>query len=61
MGYGYQWWIRPSIKGYAALGRDGQMIAVIPSKQLVIVFTSDSGGSEDLFYLVENYLLPAFQ
>jgi len=60
MGYGYQWWIRPSIDGYAALGRDGQMIAVIPKKQLVVVFTSDSGGSEDLFYLIENYLMPVF-
>jgi CubicO group peptidase (beta-lactamase class C family) len=59
LGYGYQWWVRPSIEGYAAIGRDGQMVAVIPEEELVVVFTSSSGESEPLFGLIEDYILPA--
>jgi CubicO group peptidase (beta-lactamase class C family) len=58
-GYGYQWWVRPSIQGYAAIGRGGQMVAVIPGKDLVVVFTSSSGDSDSLFKLIEDYVLPA--
>lgn len=57
--YGYQWWVRPSIEGYAAIGRGGQMVAVIPGKDLVVVFTSTSGDSDTLFKLIEDYMLPA--
>jgi CubicO group peptidase (beta-lactamase class C family) len=35
VGYGFLWWI--SDWGYSALGADGHFIAVIPSKDLVIV------------------------
>jgi CubicO group peptidase (beta-lactamase class C family) len=59
LGYGYQWWVRPSIDGYAAVGRGGQMIAVVPEKELVVVFTSEAGGSEEEFALIEEYVLPA--
>ncbi len=59
MNYGYQWWIRPSIHGYAALGREGQMIAVIAERDMVVVFTA-SGVEHDVeFNLIEKYLLPA--
>jgi CubicO group peptidase (beta-lactamase class C family) len=51
--------VRPSIDGYAAIGRDGQMVAVIPEKELVVVFTSSYGDSEPLFGLIEDYILPA--
>lgn len=57
--YGYQWWVRPSIDGYAAIGRDGQMVAVIPAKDLVVVFTSTEGDSETLYGLIEDFVLPA--
>jgi CubicO group peptidase (beta-lactamase class C family) len=59
LSYGYQWWVRPSMHGYAALGRGGQMIAVIPEKDLVVVFTSLGGDSEPLFQLIEEFLIPA--
>src|SRR5690606_20827466 len=30
LGYGYQWWIDSALEGYAAFGRYGQTIFVIP-------------------------------
>ncbi len=60
-GYGYQWWVRPSIHGYAALGLGGQMIAVIPEKDLVVVFTADNTDHELEFKLIEDQILPSIQ
>jgi len=57
--YGYQWWVRPSMNGYAALGRGGQMIAVIPGKDLVVVFTANGVEHEVEYELIEAYVLPA--
>ncbi len=57
--YGYQWWVRPSMNGYAATGRGGQMIAVIPDKDLVVVFTANGVDHEVEYKLIEEYLLPA--
>ena len=46
VGYGYSWWINtartPAI--YEAVGRGGQRVAVVPDKELVIVF---NGGGID--------------
>jgi CubicO group peptidase (beta-lactamase class C family) len=46
VGYGYSWWINtarePAI--YEAVGRGGQRVAVVPDKELVIVF---NGGGVD--------------
>ena len=54
--YGYQWWIRSSIEGYAAIGADGQMVAVLPEKNVVVVFTSSYGQTDVLFELIEQYI-----
>jgi CubicO group peptidase (beta-lactamase class C family) len=40
LGYGYLWWITPD--GFAAFGYAGQMLAVVPSRDIVVVMT----GSE---------------
>ena len=61
LGYGYQWWTFPSPEGYAALGRYGQMIAVIPGSDLVIVTTAQMDNHDDIFELIEQYILPALQ
>jgi CubicO group peptidase (beta-lactamase class C family) len=61
MGYGYQWWVRPSAGGYAALGLDGQMIAVFPAKDLVVVMTASGEDHENEFKLIEQEILPAAQ
>ncbi len=59
-GYGYLWWI-DSFGGYSAHGFGGQYIFVLPSLDMIIVFTS--GLPVSLFptpnQLVKNYLLPA--
>lgn len=58
--YGYQWWV-DSAGFYAAVGRKGQFIFVVPEKNMVAVFTSDLQDS-DFFVprkLLEKYILPA--
>jgi CubicO group peptidase (beta-lactamase class C family) len=48
LSYGYQWWIDPSVPTFAAIGRYGQCIYVVPDRDLVVVFTGhiDSGDAE---------------
>lgn len=64
-GYGYLWWkqsFSENVKSYFADGNGGQHIFVIPSKQLVIVFT---GGNQNTgiglqnFEIVNKYILPS--
>ena len=38
--YGLYFWVFPSYKGYAAEGHGGQILFVVPEKQLVIVYTA---------------------
>jgi hypothetical protein len=59
-GYGYLWWI-DSFGGYSAHGFGGQYIFVLPSLDMLIVFT---GGLPDPLFpapkqLVQSYLIPA--
>ena len=61
LGYGYQWWTAPSLDGYAALGRNGQTIVVIPHLQLIIVTTAALDGHEAIFELIEQEIVPAVQ
>jgi CubicO group peptidase (beta-lactamase class C family) len=65
-GYGYTWWISEmdhngqKIKMYRANGWGGQVIAVIPDLDMVVVFTSGNWATKSkLFKLVNNYILPA--
>jgi CubicO group peptidase (beta-lactamase class C family) len=39
-GYGYQWWTLPNLGVFYASGRNGQLIFVVPEKDMVVVFTS---------------------
>jgi CubicO group peptidase (beta-lactamase class C family) len=59
LGYGYQWWTYPSLAAYAALGRYGQTIFVIPESGLVIVTTAKMDGHDKIFQLIEQYIVPA--
>ncbi len=59
LGYGYQWWTYPSLEAYAALGRYGQMIFVIPGSDLVIVTTAEMDNHDAIFRLIEQYIVPA--
>lgn len=47
--YGYYFWIYPAYPGYAAIGHGGQRIFVVPSKQLVVVYTAWPYTSDTLF------------
>ena len=59
LGYGYQWWTYPLLAAYTALGRGGQTIFVIPELDLIIVTTAEMGGHDQVFQLIEQYILPA--
>jgi CubicO group peptidase (beta-lactamase class C family) len=58
-GYGYQWWIYPKYGAYAALGRGGQTIFVIPGMDLIFVTTADIADHDPVFRLVDEYVTPA--
>ena len=67
--YGYQWWIGSSsvssrtVEWFAALGHGGQRIIIVPSLDLVVIFTAglyDSNGEWALMNnLLEIYILPS--
>jgi CubicO group peptidase (beta-lactamase class C family) len=59
--YGYQWWTYPSLGAYAALGRYGQTIFVVPRFDLVVVTTARLDNHDAIFQLIEQYILPAVQ
>ncbi len=61
LGYGYQWWTYPSSAAYAALGRYGQTIFVVPRFDLVVVTTAQLDSHDAIFQLIEQYVLPAVQ
>jgi CubicO group peptidase (beta-lactamase class C family) len=68
-GYGYQWWCGKTIKNnriieaFWAAGAGGQFIIVLPSLDLVVVFTAkhrdNPGSSKRAFNMLINYILPA--
>ncbi|MGW8314991.1 MAG: serine hydrolase domain-containing protein [Bacteroidales bacterium] len=65
-GYGYTWWISEVGKDhdlmYRANGWGGQVIMVIPPKEMVVVFTSGNwAGKSSLFEILEKFILPAVQ
>jgi CubicO group peptidase (beta-lactamase class C family) len=47
--YGYYFWIFPGLRGYAALGHGGQVLAVVPEKNLVIAYTAWGYTGPELF------------
>jgi CubicO group peptidase (beta-lactamase class C family) len=59
LGYGYQWWVAPSLGAYTALGLYGQTIMVIPASELVIVTTAQMENHDKIFELVEDFIVPA--
>ncbi len=57
--YGYQWWILPRLNGYAALGRGGQTIFILPDENLIVVTTAETDGHLEIFDLIEKFIIPA--
>lgn len=65
-GYGYTWWISEVGRGgnkthmFRANGWGGQVIMILPEKEMVVVFTGGNYTSRSrLFKLLEHYILPA--
>jgi CubicO group peptidase (beta-lactamase class C family) len=59
-GYGYQFWIYPPLDGYAAHGGGGQIILVVPERELVIVTTGNDFASQvPLTDLLLDYVYPS--
>jgi CubicO group peptidase (beta-lactamase class C family) len=44
--YGYYWWLIPDRGVYSADGHGGQYVYIVPSKDLVIVFTAEPDTSD---------------
>jgi CubicO group peptidase (beta-lactamase class C family) len=61
LGYGYQWWTYPSLSAYTALGREGQTIFVIPEADVIVVTTAGMDNHDEIFRLIEQYIVPAVQ
>jgi CubicO group peptidase (beta-lactamase class C family) len=61
LGYGYQWWTYPRWGAYAALGRYGQTIFVIPDLNLIVVTTAALEGHDPIFDLIDQYIVPAVE
>ncbi len=59
--YGYQWWTYPSLEAYTALGRGGQTIFVVPKLNLIVVTTAEMDNHDEIFKLIQQYILPAAQ
>ena len=59
--YGYQWYIQPF--GFHSMGYGGQYIFVIPTLDLVAVFTSDLANPEleIPIEIVKKYIIPAVE
>ncbi len=67
--YGYQWWRGKTIKNnriieaFWAWGHGGQFIFVLPTLDLVVVFTAkhrkNPGSSVRAFNMLNNYIIPA--
>ena len=64
-GYGYLWWkqtFKNNIEAYFANGNGGQHIFIIPSKELIVVFTGENqntGIALQNLGIINNYILPA--
>ncbi len=64
LGYGYLWNIDPQQKAYAALGRGGEHIFILPEQNLLVIFTAgltyrDNADFAPLVELLNGYILPA--
>jgi len=59
--YGYQWWTYPSLEAYTALGLGGQTIFVVPKLNLIVVTTAELDNHDEIFGLIQQYILPAAQ
>jgi CubicO group peptidase (beta-lactamase class C family) len=61
LGYGYQWWTYPRWGAYAALGRYGQTIFVVPDLDLIVVTTAALDGHDPIFDLIDRTIIPAVE
>ncbi|HMN61887.1 MAG TPA: serine hydrolase [Anaerolinea sp.] len=59
LGYGYQWWLYDTHGAYAALGKAGQTIFVIPDLDVIVVTTADIPDHDPIFALIDAYIIPA--
>lgn len=59
LGYGFQWWLYDTHGAYAALGKGGQTIFVIPDLDVIVATTADIANHDPIFDLIDEYIIPA--
>ena len=58
-GYGYQWWITPSVGVYYASGARGQKIYVFPTYNMVVVFTANMNDTTPEDIILTQMIIPS--
>jgi CubicO group peptidase (beta-lactamase class C family) len=56
--YGYLWWLVRDLSAFTAYGHGGQYIFVVPSLDLVIVFTAEPSTNDDVFGITLQRFAP---
>ena len=59
--YGYQWWVYPSYGAYAAFGRGGQTVFVIPDQELIVATTAELNNHDPILALIDEFILPSIR
>jgi CubicO group peptidase (beta-lactamase class C family) len=58
LAYGYYWWIVPELDAVTAWGHGGNFIFIVPTKNLVIVFTAEPDTAYDSVEITLREFLP---
>lgn len=59
--YASHWWLYPEVNAYVAEGFAGQIIAVLPDHDLVVVFTGNVDWPWPFNFYLKDFIIPAIE